>query len=213
MTIISVFDHRFKRYGKILEGYDFSKFFDVFEKTTPMPDDVFIYVASDPALEALPIFKELQNRGYGGMPIQLGYCNGANTKLNCLEYHRDSEICLMANDTILLLGCQSDIVDGTYDTTNVEAFLIPARTGVELYATTLHYAPCSVKLGQGYRVANVLPRGTNSKKPSGVGLTGEDRLMLGCNKWLLAHPESIEATQGAHIGLIGQNIDIKDEIR
>ena len=24
------------------------------------------------------------------MPVQLGWCNGHNTKLNCLEYHRDS---------------------------------------------------------------------------------------------------------------------------
>ena len=32
------------------------------------------------------------------------------------------------------------------------------------------------------------------------------------NKWLLAHPESKEAKNGAHIGLCGVNIDIKEEL-
>ena len=29
------------------------------------------------------------------------------------------------------------------------------------------------------------------------------------NKWLLAHSESTEATQGAYVGIVGENIDIK----
>ena len=33
--------------------------------------------------------------------------------------------------------------DHTYDTSKMEAFLVPAGTAVEVYATTLHYAPCS----------------------------------------------------------------------
>jgi hypothetical protein len=32
--------------------------------------------------------------------------------------------------------------------------------------------------------------------------------MTARNKWLLAHPESAEAKDGAHIGLKGDNIDI-----
>ncbi len=213
MKINSVFDKKFKKYGQILDGYDFTDFIGVFEKNTPMPEEGFIYVASNLKLEEVPIFNELKNRGYGGMPMQLGYCNGRNTKLNCLEYHRCSEICIMANATILLLGCQSDIVDRIYDTSKVEAFLIPSGTGVELFATTLHYAPCSAKLGQGYRVANGLPRGTNTERPFGVGHMGEDKLMVACNKWLLAHKESEEAVHGAYVGLKGKNIDIKDDIR
>ncbi len=47
---------------------------------------------------------------------------------------------------VLLIGHQQDVEkDFTYDTSKVEAFLVPAGTGIEVYATTLHYAPCHVK--------------------------------------------------------------------
>ena len=69
----------FLKYGKVLTGYDLDGLIaamDSFE----IPDDV-IYVASSPELERLPVFQELQNRGFGGVPIQVGYCNGHNKKL------------------------------------------------------------------------------------------------------------------------------------
>lgn len=34
--------------------------------------------------------------------------------------------------------------------------------------------------------------------------------MTARNKWLLAHPESQEAKNGAYIGLTGKNIDLRD---
>ena len=64
-------------------------------------------------------------------------------------------------DAILILGRQQDIsVENTYDTSLMEAFRIPSGTAVELYATTLHYAPCNASDG-GFLVAIVLPKGTN----------------------------------------------------
>ena len=77
------------------------------------------------------------------MPVQLGYCNGHNTKLNCLEYHRDSEVNLGTKDFILLLAKEDDIQDGKLDTGKVKAFYAPAGVIIEVYATTLHYAPCN----------------------------------------------------------------------
>ncbi len=206
MKILSVNDPAFRRYGQVLQGYDFSELLAVLEKTTPKPQDRFVYVASDPALEKLEVSKALQNRGFGGLPIQVGYCNGTNDRLNCLEYHRSSEICVMADDVILLLGCQADLDDYQLDTARVEAFLVKAGTGIELFATTLHYAPCSAAKGQGYRVINVLPRGTNADKPSGLSDVGEDRLCLGANKWLIAHKDAPEASTGAFVGLLHDNI-------
>ena len=65
--------------------------------------------------------------------------------LNALEYHKDSEINVAAKDAILLLGLRSEIEeDYTFDTANVKAFLLPAGSAVEIYATSLHYAPCGV---------------------------------------------------------------------
>ncbi len=56
---------RFRRYGKVLEGYDFTELLKEM-KHTPVPEDV-TYVPSVEEMEALPVAKELQNKGYGGL--------------------------------------------------------------------------------------------------------------------------------------------------
>ena len=43
------------------------------------------------------------------MPIQIGYCNGNNNKLNGLEYHRDSEINIAVTDMVLMIGMEQDL--------------------------------------------------------------------------------------------------------
>ena len=104
-------------------------------------------------------------------------------------------------------------MDGALDTAKVKAFRVPAGVLVEVYATTLHYAPCHTDENKGFRVAVALPRGTNGPRPEVVELAAEeDRLLWARNKWLLAHADSAEAAQGAYVGLSGENIDIKDQI-
>ena len=144
------------------------------------------------------------------MPVQIGMCWGYNTKLNCLEYHRDSETNAGEQDFILLLAKEDEIEDGMLDTAKVKAFRIPAGVAVEVYGTTLHYAPCQTAK-TGFRVAVVLPKGTNEEKPAFEPQNEEDTWMTARNKWLLAHPESSEAKYGAHIGLTGKNIDISED--
>ena len=148
MKIQNVNDASFRKYGKIIRNVDCTQLIAEMEKT-PAPEDAVIYVPSVPELEALPVFSDMRDRVYGGMPVQIGYCNGANNKLNALEYHRDSEINVACTDLILLIGSEQDMDPETfvYDTANVEAFLVPAGTMIEVYATTLHYAPCSVNGG------------------------------------------------------------------
>lgn len=211
MKIKSIFDADFSVYGKAVTGYDFSELLKVLSQQEK-PADSVIYTPSCKELESLPVFFELQDRYYGGMPIQIGYCNGTNTKLNCLEYHRDSEVNVFESDTVLLVGRQQEFVDGAFDTARVEAFLAPAGSAAEFYATTLHYAPCDGKQGAGFRAAVVLPRGTNTEKPRAAIANEEDRLLFARNKWLLALPETAEAAKGAYVGLTGGNIDIADFI-
>lgn len=211
MKLYSVQDQKFGRYGQILQGYDYKELLETLEFNSPKPLDGFIYEASVPQLESLKIAADFRNRGFGGMPIQIGYCNGTNHKLNCLEYHRDSEISIMSDDVILILSTRDQMEDLRLDTTRTEAFFIPAGTGIELYATTLHYAPCDAHGKNGYRVVNILSRGTNDVKPMGLTNQGEDRLCFGKNKWLLAHEQSDEAKKGAFIGLKGKNIDLAEK--
>ena len=209
MKIFSVFDAEFKPYGKVVTGMEetVAEILKALE-STPLPEGVG-YVPTDPDLQELPAATEVSENLFGGMPAQLGWCNGHNTKLNCLEYHRDSEFNLGTEDFILLLAKMEDIGDdGKLDTAKVKAFRAPAGTLVECYATTLHYAPCHCDASKGFRVLVALPWLTNTDKPDIQELSPEDKLLWARNKWLLAHPESSEAAQGAYVGLVGENIDI-----
>lgn len=206
MEIKKITNPAFKKYGRIISDVDFSGLVDKLMEATPLPEDV-AYVASVPELEALPVFEELKTKVYGELPIQVGYCNGHNHKLNALEYHRCSEVNVAAMDAVLILGALQDVTeDYTYDTSKAEAFLLPKGTAVEVYGTTLHYAPAN-QGDAGFRVAIVLPKGTNldlEKTHQG----GEDGHLTAKNKWLLGHPEG-GLPQGSPMGLIGENLTVE----
>ena len=208
MKIYSVYAQEFKPYGKILQNYDTQSLISAM-RTIPMPESGTAYQPSIPVLEESGILDAMQDRAYGGQPIQIGMCWGYNTKLNCLEYHRDSEVNVGEQDFVLLLAKEDEIEDSKLDTAKVKAFRVPAGAVVEVYATTLHYAPCQLT-ADGFRVAVVLPKGTNEAKPVFTAGNEEDTWLTARNKWLLAHPESNEAKSGAHIGLTGKNIDISE---
>ena len=208
MKIYSIYDPEFKSYGQIVEGMDdtIQEILSVLVKL-PLPDGVG-YVPEEPTLQDLPAAIEISEHLYGGIPVEIGWCNGHNTKLNCLEYHRDSEFNLASEDIILLLARQDEIENGVLDTGKVKAFRVPAGVMIECHATTLHFAPCHADANNGFRMMVALPMGTNTDKPLIRNKSREDKLLWACNKWLLAHPESEEAKQGAYIGLVGENIDI-----
>ena len=208
MKIYSVFDPEFKPYGQVVDGMEETVQEILYVlKDAPQGPGVD-YVPEYEPLQELPAMVEISEHCYGGMPVQLGWCNGHNTKLNCLEYHRDSEFNLGTEDFILLLAKQDEIVDGVLDTGRVKAFKAPAGVLVEVYATTLHYAPCHCDASKGFRVLVALPQRTNTDKPAISNKSSEDKRLWARNKWLLAHPDSSEAKQGAYIGLAGENIDI-----
>lgn len=212
MKIYSVFDPEFKPYGQVVDGMEetVQEILDVL-KDAPQGAGVD-YVPEYEPLQELPAMVEISEHCYGGMPVQLGWCNGHNTRLNCLEYHRDSEFNLGTEDFILLLAKQDEIESGVLNTAKVKAFKVPAGTLVEVYATTLHYAPCHCDASKGFRVLVALPQRTNTDKPAISNKSSEDKRLWARNKWLLAHPDSSEAQQGAYIGLAGENIDIANLI-
>ena len=213
MKILSVNDPAFRKYGRVIDNVDLSGLVEALKKT-PLPEGVE-YQPSVAELEALPVLAELSKVSYGEMPIQIGYCNGHNSKLNALEYHRDSELNIAATDAVLLLGLVADVEeDFTYDTSKVEAFLLPAGTGVEVFATSMHYAPCALD-GKGFQVAIVLPKGTNydlasaHTKVNNGKAENEDALITAVNKWLIGHPEGGLA-EGTFLGLKGKNLDVNE---
>ena len=208
MQILSVNDDEFKKYGRVVDNVDFTELIQEL-KRTPIPSGV-VYEPAVKELEALPIRLDISSVVYGEMPIQIGYCNGHNSKLNALEYHRDSEINIAATDMILMLGLLTDVNDDyIYDTANVKAFRVPAGTAVD---------------GKGFQVAVVLPKGTNyplkskhiridnktastSNENTGSSNINEDALLAATNKWLIGHAEG-GLDDSAYIGLKGENIEI-----
>lgn len=206
IEIKKITDESYRQYGKVFtEEYEVTELISALNKTEA-PSDSVVYVPSVEEFEALPVGKVIRDSFFGGLPVQIGYCNGTNNKLNAVEYHRCSELGVAASDLILLIGKQQDITeDMTYDSGKIEAFFVPEGTVYEMYATTLHYAPCSVN-GKPFRNIVALPKGTNTDIESPVVYVKEDRLMTARNKWLLAHKDS--GIAGAYIGLTGENITL-----
>lgn len=102
MHIYSVNDPEFKSYGNVWDDVPSELTSPVLEalSATPIPEGSK-YVASAPELEGVKDADKLGFLMFGGRPFQLGWCNGHNTRLNCLEYHRASEF----NPVLAILSC------------------------------------------------------------------------------------------------------------
>lgn len=210
VKIHSVFSEEFKTFGRVIEDIDFSPLCDYMKKSTAIPEKNNIYVASEKGMEELQVYGEIQNKIYGEMPIQIGYCNGRNTTYNGFEYHKGSEINVAVTPFCLVLGHTWQIKDNKFYVGDETVFFVPEGTAIEFYQTTLHLSPCTVS-DDGFKAVVVLPRGTNTPLENAEkGECGESALLLQKNKWVIAHPERkplIE--QGAVAGLVGENKEIK----
>ncbi len=210
MKIDSIQDDAFKAYGRIIPYHGEIRELKYALKKTPIPEKGTIYEPESPLLMNLIITSFIQENVFGGLPVQLGYCNGYNTKLNCLEYHKSSEINFANEDFILLLAKKEDLENGILSTDKVKAFRVRKDTLVEIYSTSLHYAPCQTSPSP-FQVLVALPKGTNTDIDKPSILEEEDQYLFMKNKWLIAHKEASEA-KSSYVGLIGENIDIREEI-
>ena len=220
VPIRSVSDGDFAPYGRILSGVDFSDAIQYMVQYTDIPREGNIYIPSDERLEQQPIYRYLMDTVYGGMPIQIGYCNGRNSTYNGFEYHKGSEINVACCDFMLVLGHTWEIRDNTYDIRDAKVFFVPEGSAIEMYQTTLHLSPLKVS-DEGFRDIVVLPRGTNTPLEKGGVVScncgdaakgscdPEQQLLLQKNKWVIAHPEREPLIkQGAHPGIIGENKEL-----
>ncbi|MGL6024059.1 MAG: DUF4867 family protein, partial [Cetobacterium sp.] len=125
LEILSCSSEEFKRYGKVISGYDFNELVQYAEKNTLIPPSGNIYVGSVEEMEGFaPLFSSLKSNFYGGMETQIGYCNGNNSFLNGLEYHKSSEINVAVTDLVLLLAKTTEIKESELDSSVVKAFLL-----------------------------------------------------------------------------------------
>lgn len=210
VPIYSVKDCEFETYGRIVEGYDFKPLLDYMRENTEIPSDGNRYVASVPEMESGEIFNRVKDGLYGGMPIEIGYCNGKNSTYNGFEYHKGSEINVAVTDFMLVLGHTWQIKDNKFYVGNEKVFYVPEGVAIEMYQTTLHLSPCKVR-ESGFMDIVILPKGTNTPLDRKVQNSApEDELLLMKNKWVIAHKmREPLVKQGAHVGLIGENKELK----
>ncbi len=215
IMILDVHDPAFETYGRIIRGYDVSEIVSWLEQNTDIPENGNVYVASVPEMEETEVRKEIETVFYGGMPVQIGYCNGRNTTYNGFEYHKGSEINIAVCDFMLVLAHAWQIRDNTIHTEDAQVFWVPKGTVIEMYETTLHLSPCRT-CDEGFKAAVILPKGTNtplSEEEKALRDQSDDpeaELLLQRNKWVLSHPEREPLMrQGAHPGLIGENKELK----
>ncbi len=215
VEVLSVTDPAFASYGRVVSGYDMREAYEWMKQNTRIPETGNIYTASDPALESLDVFRQIQSVCYGGREIEVGYCNGRNTTYNGFEYHKGCELNGAVTDFMLVLAHVWQIRDNTIHVDDAKVFYVPAGTLIELYETTLHLSPCRTN-DTGFMDIVVLPRGTNTplseeeKQMRSACADPEARLLLQKNKWVLSHPERKPLMdQGAHPGLLGENRELK----
>lgn len=234
VPIHAVDSELFQSYGRVIEGYDFSELIQYMRDETEIPETGNVYVASVPEMEGMQEKSRMETLLYGGLPIQIGYCNGRNSTYNGFEYHKGSEINVAVTDFMLVLGHTWEIHENHYDNQNAQVFFIPKGTAIEMYQTTLHLSPLKVT-DDGFKGIVILPKGTNTplmdvereerdlalarlradaggKMPE-TGDTGEmdpeNALLLQRNKWVIAHPDREPLIkQGAFPGIIGENKEL-----
>lgn len=210
LKILSVHSSAFNRYGKILNPDGFIDVFKYLENETKVPEFENYYIAHDPKLQTSIKDVIAISNVFGNMPVEYGYVNGNNSKLNALEYHKSSEINVAITPLILMLGRVEDISNHEYSSRKVEIFYIPEHTVIEIYPQTLHFSPCKVN-DSGFKCGVILPYGTNMEFINSKNMINdEDHLLFKTNKWILVHEEHQKFTAlGAHAGLKDENIEIK----
>ncbi len=191
----------FKKYGTYL-GKKYDDIVSYLTNNSPMPEKNNLYVRDDEKMHNLPSYDLIKEEIYGNSNIEIGYCNGYNYRLNCLEYHTCPEVDIASTDLILLLATQDDIKDGMIDSHDVKAFLLKKGEAIIINPYIFHFSP--IKLSDdGFKSCIILTDGTNrdlEKKPSDPRLWKE-------NKWLFAHKDTVQANSGAYIGIKGDNIE------
>lgn len=199
IALHTVEDDAFVPYGRVLTDICFAQLMDA-AKDTEIPASGCKYVASVAQLEKLDFVPALQDAVYGGFDIQVGTCAGHNTQLNGIEFHQGNETIVALTDVILILGKQQDMVGNTYQAKLAEAFYLKKGQAVTLYATSLHYTPCSTS-AEGFANICILLKGTNSVLES----PSANKLLTKKNKYFITHETQQEKIkQGALIGLLGE---------
>jgi hypothetical protein len=202
---------RVRKYGRRVMDVDFGEAVEYLRTKTTIPEQGHYYTPAFAPLEAMKLKEAASRLCYAHMPVQIGYCNGKNTLLGGLEYHKGTEICVAVTDTVLFLGSLVDMDGISFHSRDVEALYLAEGDAFEMWPTTMHFCPChTTKKNPGFKTIVLLPEGTNYEVKGMTALpSGEGRLMWRRNEWQMVHPENTKGVaQGNYPGLTGENYDL-----
>ncbi|WP_173021179.1 DUF4867 family protein [Secundilactobacillus folii] len=202
IQIQSVTDLSFANYGRVIQLPYQTELNRILIDRTEIPKQNNVYVRDDSQFLLTGQREIISRNFYGEQPIEIGYCNGNSNRINAFEFHNCSELNLAGTDLILWLTHRRNLVNNQTSTAYARAFFVPHGTAIEVYPTTLHFAPNRV-LASGFKCLVILTAQTNSPLK---GQRQPDDLLFQHNKWLLTHPDNQQmVNKGAFVGLSGEN--------
>ena len=199
MTIYSIHDDAFQSYGKVFDNLRFDAACRA-ALNVPKPESGIAYLPSLEALEDEPEISSAAKELFGETPVQIGVCNGFNREMSTVEYHKSSEVNVACTPLLLFFGHVWELEENQYDLSRLKLFRAEAGDVYEVYAPTLHFAPCQTN-ENGFCSIVILPRGTGMPLPA----PSCDPTLAKVNKWLITHPDNAAMrARGVPAGLAGE---------
>ena len=203
--IYDIHDSSFSDYGVVYPFDNVSEIDDVISQYAK-PKDGMKYVSPLKELESKRLINKIKYDIFGDMPIDVGLTFGHSEEFTAFEYHQCSEVNIMLDDVIMVLGKRQTLETyGTIDP-NREAkmFYVPKGSIIELYNDTLHYAPLQVT-SEGYKVVVIVISGTNTSLSENV-VTANPRLVKK-GKFQVVHAcRKDKLAQGYKLAVVGDVI-------
>lgn len=205
IQIQSVTDASFASFGRIIDLPYQTELAQTLTNDITIPEKNNVYVRDDPQFLTVEQRASIGREFYGEQPIEIGYCCGNSDRINAFEFHNCSELNLAGTDMILWFAHRHNLINGRITTDHARAFFIPRNVAIEVYPTTLHFAPNRVH-SSGFKCLVILTDPTNTPLKSE---RQPDDLLFQHNKWLLTHPDNQRMVdQGAFVGLSGENYQV-----
>ncbi len=202
MKMLTIHDKEFTEFGKVITS-PFTEFFARQAESIKVPEFGVSYLPSVGVLESPEALKYYYDY-FGELPIQIGYCWGRNNVLNCLEWHKSSEVHVALEDMVLMLGNFLLMDSLTFDTKNIKMFYARKGESVEIFQSTLHFCP-AMSGGKVFKNVVILPKETNTP----LDYPTDDKTLVAKNKWLICHLDATkQVALGRVIGIKGKNVII-----
>ncbi|MCD7838286.1 MAG: DUF4867 family protein [Clostridiales bacterium] len=206
LLIEEVTDPSFRQYGQLLPHFQFPEMKRYIYEETPIPADV----TCSPELMAMDEAIQITQYVYGETACQVGYFSDSPDHMNALEYHKCSELLVEFEPCVIIVGQIWQIEQDRLNAADLKVFYVPADTCLELYATTLHFAPCAATTaGVRQVVCQTATTNTPLHHPERRDLTGENKYLLQRNKWVIAHKDAAPMfDETVWMGIEGENLAV-----